>query len=597
MDRQIIYPGQIPLDTDLLFAQRFGLEGLGRFIAAVMGQAGVTVVDGLAVTQSTPASLNIMVSPGTIMVEGAIDNASYGSLAAQPARKIMCQGALKDAQTVPITVPVTVGHSINYLIQVGFNLTDEEPIVLPYYNADNPDLPYSGPENSGVAQMTVRRGVAVVTAKASSSAVTGTQVTPSADPGSYPLAVVTVAYGATTLTSANITQHPLAPYLIAKLPEIPYRTQEGIWIYGQASGTANALTTTLFPKPAVYPKAMIVKAAANNTGAATINPNGLGAVPIVQANGDPLTADMIIANMPMLLIFNGSAYFLMNVNTSTFDPETPPDRNIENIGKVSASELYIGIDGVTGNYKLRKVRGVALGVSIDPTDGELVIDATALLTSVQVIAPIHAEVETADGRLAFTTSTGQIVINEGQSFIHRGARRIETTAYDVGLRTFATAVNKTYHLRWQWNGGAPQFVLKDTADTGYSGGAAESSPTLDGTYDDVLLARIVTNASNSLTVTPLANKAVLTGLYEKTSFHTGTNGWSPLPYMIAAINWARTPQWSMRSCSNEVDHGITMLNSLVTSINRYQGLAKSCGYAESASRRYISGKVGMEARA
>lgn len=542
MDRQIIYPGQIPLDTDQLHSSRHAVEGLGCFISAVMGQSGVTVIDGMECKQETPASMNVLISPGTIMTEAALDSATYGTLPAMPARHIMQQGMLKETQIVPITAPSVVGQSINYLIQVGFAQVDEDPIVLPYYNADNPDQPYSGPENSGIAQMTVRRGLAVVTAKAGVPATTGSQSTPAPDPGNSPLYVVTVAYGATTITSANITVHPDAKFLISKLPRIPFDTQSGMWIYGVAGGTANALTVDLFPKPDTYPKAMIVLAVAGNTGPATINPNGLGAVPIVQANGDPLVADMIVPGVPMLLIRGASAYFLMNVNTSLFDPETPPDRNITNVGKETAVSLYIGIDGVTGNYQLRKVRSktAQLVLSVDP-DGEVVIDADALVTSAQVVAPIFPEIETADNRLVLTGSTGQVVINPGQTFIHRGGRRISTSDYSQMARTLATAPSKTYHLRWQWNNGSPQFVLKDCADAGYTGGATEDDRVLDTTYDDMLIARIVTSAGNVPTITALANKAILRAMIHNEGSISGGVGNGKSRVATETYNWARTP--------------------------------------------------------
>src|SRR5690606_10317593 len=120
-----------------------------------------------------------------------------------------------------LVAPVTTGHAINYLVQAAFSEVEAQPVVLPYYNSANPAQPYSGPENSGVAQYTERRGALLVSAKAGTSAISGSQTTPAPDPGYTPLYVITVAYGAASVASGNIVKIPTAPFLPAKLPVIP----------------------------------------------------------------------------------------------------------------------------------------------------------------------------------------------------------------------------------------------------------------------------------------------------------------------------------------------------------------------------------------
>ena len=54
------------------------------------------------------------------------------------------------------------------------------------------------------------------------------------------------------------------------------------------------------------------------------------------------------------------------------------------------------------------------------------------------------------------------------------------------------------------------FALKDLGDVAYNPAAlAEDNPAFDSTYDDMLVARIVTDASNVATITNLANKDAL----------------------------------------------------------------------------------------
>ncbi|MCZ7893309.1 DUF2793 domain-containing protein [Agrobacterium salinitolerans] len=62
--------------------------------------------------------------------------------------------------------------------------------------------------------------------------------------------------------------------------------QSGKWHYAVAGGTANALTATISPAPAALTAGMKLrlKIASTNTGAATLNVNGLGAVSIRKAD-------------------------------------------------------------------------------------------------------------------------------------------------------------------------------------------------------------------------------------------------------------------------------------------------------------------------
>ena len=80
---------------------------------------------------------------------------------------------------------------------------DTDSVTLPYYNASNPTQAYSGPNNSGVAQYTTRKGVCLLQVKTGTAATTGTQTTPAPDAGFTGLYAVTVANGQTTITSTT----------------------------------------------------------------------------------------------------------------------------------------------------------------------------------------------------------------------------------------------------------------------------------------------------------------------------------------------------------------------------------------------------------
>jgi hypothetical protein len=219
MDRNIVYPGSIPLDTDLLTVNRNTMIALGYLAQAVLGTG--LVVDGLACTPTSPASMTITVGPGSIFQLSVIDRLPYGSLPADtdPLLKI---GINVEPTSFTVTAPTTSGQSANYLIEALFQESDINPIVLPYYNAAQPSQPYSGPANSAAAQNTLRTQSVELQMKSGASAISGTQSTPPVDNGWAGLYVITVSYGQTSVTATNISALPTAPFLLPqwKLPSL-----------------------------------------------------------------------------------------------------------------------------------------------------------------------------------------------------------------------------------------------------------------------------------------------------------------------------------------------------------------------------------------
>lgn len=315
MHRHIVYPGSIPLDTDFLSAVKDSYYGAGWLAESAIGVN--TQVVGLAVTPTSPASLQVNVAPGAIYSLQTVDSAAYGALGTD-ANQFTKQGILAAGTTLTITPPGTVGQSINYLVQVAFAETDGNPIILPYYNASNPSVAWSGPNNTGVAQNTVRSDTCVVGLKAGAPAATGSQVTPAPDVGYTGVYVVTVAQGQTTITGGNIALLPTAPYF-PTLPQIPPTAQSGVWTYAIAGGTANALTATLSPAPSALTAGMAIrlKISATNSGTATLNVNGLGPSPIVRSDLSPLLISDLTANTTAELIYNGTSWQIIGLLNTT----------------------------------------------------------------------------------------------------------------------------------------------------------------------------------------------------------------------------------------------------------------------------------------
>jgi hypothetical protein len=218
MDRNIVYPGSIPLDTDLLSINSNTMIGLGFLLQAVLGTS--TVADGLSCQPTSPASMSVVVGPGSITQLGPIDILAYGSTPADPADLIMKMGINVASTTFALTAPASAGQSINYLLEAAFQELDGNPVVLPYYNANNPAQSFSGPANSGSPQNTVRMQRVQLQLKPGLPGNTGSQTTPAADSGWMGLYQITVAYGQMQINTANIVTLPTAPFLSWKLPSL-----------------------------------------------------------------------------------------------------------------------------------------------------------------------------------------------------------------------------------------------------------------------------------------------------------------------------------------------------------------------------------------
>lgn len=247
MDRQTVYAGQIPLETDLLNTNKYAMVAIAKLAAAVLGTS--TLVNGLACVPTGPASLQVVVNPGEIYSLVATDATAYSSLSAD-AHNILKQGISLDDVLLTCTPPGTSGQSINYLVQAIYQDSDTGLVTLPYYNASNPSQAYAGPNNSGAQQATARKGIVVISAKPGIAATTGTQTTPAPDAGYTGLWVVTVANGQTTITSGNITKASGAPFITERLGDkISATTGDGRYApqHGQCRLSKSGANVVLLP--------------------------------------------------------------------------------------------------------------------------------------------------------------------------------------------------------------------------------------------------------------------------------------------------------------------------------------------------------------
>lgn len=174
--------------------------------------------------------------------------------------------------------------------------------------------------------------------------------------------------------------------------------------YGSAVG-ANAKTITLNPAPTAYTAGMALafKNTTQNTGAVTINVNGLGAKSILKSNGNALSSGNLKANSIYTIRYNGSNFILQG--------EGGDERQGDNVAlaislsgttlKLRAPEgLYDGIDdNVTHTDANRIASNIKKDVSLDGLIGTLVPLTTEKKWTT-------GTTPTGAATIAFTTETG-----------------------------------------------------------------------------------------------------------------------------------------------------------------------------------------------
>lgn len=351
MDRQIIYPGAIPLETDLLNTNKYAMLGLAKLSAAMMGSS--TYLHGLSCTPSSPASMVVNVAKGQIYSLQNVDNSAYSSLAADTANTILKQGVILSSTAFTLTAPVTAGQSINYLIQATYNDTDSGAVTLPYYNAANPSVAYSGPNNSGAAQNTIRSGVCTLSLKAGVAATTGTQTTPAVDTGYTAAWVITVAQGTTAISAANISLAQNAPFLPAA--GLISAIQQSSMTYAADTGAANAYVAQFVPAlPTLIDGTRLTfKAKTANTGSSTFSANGGSAYPLYSHANQALQGGEIIANGLVEVEWNSTlTAWVLCGNSGGALPVAAATQTNHAVNMAQVSSLAAGVIGSSRNSKI-----------------------------------------------------------------------------------------------------------------------------------------------------------------------------------------------------------------------------------------------------
>src|SRR5579872_6162989 len=107
-DRVIVYPSQVPLADDILRTNKYTLTALGMALKAILGTT--TIVDGLACTPTSPASMQVLVAPGSIYSLVNLDGTAYSDLGSDTTHQIVKQGISLDTTTLSCPAPSTTGN-------------------------------------------------------------------------------------------------------------------------------------------------------------------------------------------------------------------------------------------------------------------------------------------------------------------------------------------------------------------------------------------------------------------------------------------------------------------------------------------------------
>lgn len=170
--------------------------------------------------------------------------------------------------------------------------------------------------------------------------------------------------------------------------------------------------------------------------------------------------------------------------------------------------------------------------------------------------PIYPEILTADWRIPLSSpSAGQVLIASGVDFKFNGVFTFSTSSNSEPERLFVTLPSKIYHLRRRR--GLSTFQLLDLADPAYNPSALpETHPAFDSAYDDILAARVVTNAANVPEITTLINRDRLFDAVQSIGSNSNrvsdAGGGLNLPVPAMVLNWSRTPKFTGQIAMSQI---------------------------------------------
>lgn len=214
-------------------------------------------------------------------------------------------------------------------------------------------------------------------------------------------------------TAAN-TAESKANNAIAQLADV---TAQGVR-YAADTGTDNAKVVTLpAPVPTAYFEGMAIafKNKVLNTGAVTININGLGAKSILKSNGSALASGSLKADSIYTIRYNGTAFILQGEggeygtataadvrSTKTIGTENGVVQGTLDLTNLVAGNIKSGVNvgGVTGIYSSLSDLKYPFAASSTPISFSIPANSSVLVPKPSNFVMVLAGMITASGRSA-----------------------------------------------------------------------------------------------------------------------------------------------------------------------------------------------------
>lgn len=315
--RVLVYANEVPWETDVLYSNMYKMVDVSNLAQAVLGGAGTsnaTLASGLIASANVTPNLTINIGTGVLYTLSNFDNTAYSSIPADTVDflyKPFTQ--VSNFNLAGFNPPG--GGVLNYLVQAQGFTDDIDQTNRQFFNPDDPDNPIVQ-----TVKQTRVDGINYSVLSATSPAI------PTPTAGWVGLYVVSVAAGQTTITAGNITVYSAAPFITESLTQKissatgdaryarAIQIQNSSFIYSITSGSANNYILSVSPAVTSYIAGLKVTPLIHlaNTGASTININGVGAVSILTNSGASLFSGDLRVGQEAELFYNGSAFVLLN---------------------------------------------------------------------------------------------------------------------------------------------------------------------------------------------------------------------------------------------------------------------------------------------
>jgi hypothetical protein len=221
--RPILYPNQVPYDTDFLREAEYRMVDIAFLCQTVLGfgNSNANIFCGLTVTQSSSPDLAVTIGQGAMYQVQQLEPIVYGNPAAPTGigplttptvfKQAINISAITEFGLGTFTVPSVGGQSQYYLIQVAFSTVQTNSVNRPYYNPSNPSSPNFN--NLPDTEWDIPTFSIVAGTPGVSPAI------PSPTGGATGLYTVLLAHGATTIVNADIAPYSTTTFVTETLTQ------------------------------------------------------------------------------------------------------------------------------------------------------------------------------------------------------------------------------------------------------------------------------------------------------------------------------------------------------------------------------------------